>query len=977
MAPLTFSIDGKLIQGQQGATLTLQPPAGDAVALALLGGLPFPAGNLLLGSMKFSASTGSTIPFQAPGKAAVAFKANFGAFFGAGVYLNPAALLKDLSPNPNIASGIALAKAPGMSFLMLRCGYDAGLTAKGSMALGAGASLNFGGSASGDATFAVIHQFPAGDPARSALAANAALGFSANGAFAMALCRETDANTIRLRLFKLAKNGWTFAFNATAGEQVTLPGVFQQDKNIGDLISAVFGVHIAQLVGDLTNPGLTSASGVAKFIVERGIKEMPGVGDVETLFAAGKAKLDQFLKDWSNLPHQAATMLASILSKDPEIASLTGFLRRMKAIDPTDQNGVRALLKTALASADYFQTPAGRWIESAVPTTSLAAITGSGDWSVVKQASDTALSILDGQMLQSLIEYAEKNLGLDLILHAIRKSEPASLDAWLQSKLAAFLGKDPTARLVLADLQRAQNALIALRQNAEKFYDLAKQAVQKRYAIAFTSSYQKTESGGALLDASFDLTAGPDSLSALRDAIDGNLQRILLQAIPGVTISAAALTHGINRQSHSDLTMPFVDLGAADVSEALATVSPIEDHGRVLVYNLNAHDEATSHSGFFHASAQSSSKFAFKASLPVAVQVGVRQFSEPSVSYGYTLAKASSNMGAVQLRTDLQPLADSYFPGVFGPGALADWVHAIAEQIHPATGILGETLFTLDVTLPPRCFAPWFATSADPGNPQYLAMSLAVQCFLRRVIPLYYFASPATYDAGVLADAILAYHVLPPATGFKIDGGGHMGAPNGSLYFGVDAENLTALIETPAYADALNVAMIRARDILFPLDRAMSDLYLPGGQNIGRITFHAMQELVAPRILSALLLFENNLIAAIAKSGVQMATFRCHAATNPAAALKELSGFGDTFASAFNNRLGSNLLAGEYLRGLGTALLVESGRALAGNAAPAGPPTGLPRLTVVDSAPAVSLQDLLAGNLAKAKILLRETLVSQ
>jgi hypothetical protein len=256
-------------------------------------------------------------------------------------------------------------------------------------------------------------------------------------------------------------------------------------------------------------------------------------------------------------------------------------------------------------------------------------------------------------------------------------------------------------------------------------------------------------------------------------------------------------------------------------------------------------------------------------------------------------------------------------------------------------------------------------------------MSLAVQCFLRRVIPLYYFASPATYDAGVLADAILAYHVLPPATGFKIDGGGHMGAPNGSLYFGVDAENLTALIETPAYADALNVAMIRARDILFPLDRAMSDLYLPGGQNIGRITFHAMQELVAPRILSALLLFENNLIAAIAKSGVQMATFRCHAATNPAAALKELSGFGDTFASAFNNRLGSNLLAGEYLRGLGTALLVESGRALAGNAAPAGPPTGLPRLTVVDSAPAVSLQDLLAGNLAKAKILLRETLVSQ
>ena len=39
------------------------------------------------------------------------------------------------------------------------------------------------------------------------LAANAALGFSANGTFAMALSRETAAEVIRLRLFKLDKNG--------------------------------------------------------------------------------------------------------------------------------------------------------------------------------------------------------------------------------------------------------------------------------------------------------------------------------------------------------------------------------------------------------------------------------------------------------------------------------------------------------------------------------------------------------------------------------------------------------------------------------------------------------------------------------------------------------------------------------------------------------------------------------------------------
>jgi hypothetical protein len=98
------------------------------------------------------------------------------------------------------------------------------------------------------------------------LAANAALGFSANGTFALALSRETDAQVFRLRLFKLDKNGWTFAFNASAGEQVTLPDIFQGNNDITDLISAVFGVHIAQLVTDLTDPSITSASSGAKFI---------------------------------------------------------------------------------------------------------------------------------------------------------------------------------------------------------------------------------------------------------------------------------------------------------------------------------------------------------------------------------------------------------------------------------------------------------------------------------------------------------------------------------------------------------------------------------------------------------------------------------------------------------------------------------------------------------------------------------------
>jgi hypothetical protein len=46
---------------------------------------------------------------------------------------------------------------------------------------------------------------------------NAALGFSASGTFAMSFSRETDAAGIRVLLYKLVKDGWNFALNASAG----------------------------------------------------------------------------------------------------------------------------------------------------------------------------------------------------------------------------------------------------------------------------------------------------------------------------------------------------------------------------------------------------------------------------------------------------------------------------------------------------------------------------------------------------------------------------------------------------------------------------------------------------------------------------------------------------------------------------------------------------------------------------------------
>jgi hypothetical protein len=97
--------------------------------------------------------------------------------------------------------------------------------------------------------------------------------------------------------------------------------------------------------------------------------------------------------------------------------------------------------------------------------------------------------------------------------------------------------------------------------------------------------------------------------------------------------------------------------------------------------------------------------------------------------------------------------------------------------------------------------------------------------------------------------------------------------------------------------------------------------------------------------------------------------------TDPSKAVSLLSNFGDIFVRAFNKRLGSNLVAGRYLRSLGSVLMVEAGRALASDAA-AAKPAGLFRLRVFEATPSLTVDNMVASKFGDAKVILQETLVS-
>ena len=125
-----FSIDKTLLGVPTNLDITADGPDGDPIVFALLKNKPFPDGKQPLGSLKLSAGAKTSLPFSANGgQDTVTFKATAGGFFAGGLYPDAADLLKDLSPERDIAGGLNLPAEAGSRYVMLRCGYDAGLTA--------------------------------------------------------------------------------------------------------------------------------------------------------------------------------------------------------------------------------------------------------------------------------------------------------------------------------------------------------------------------------------------------------------------------------------------------------------------------------------------------------------------------------------------------------------------------------------------------------------------------------------------------------------------------------------------------------------------------------------------------------------------------------------------------------------------------------------------------------------------------------
>ena len=168
---ISIAKDRHILEGAGSVAFSIKAQPGSDVLAALVTDTPFPLRKIELGEISIHAEAEKPIVLDG-GKGKVTFSGKTGASSGAAVLNDPAdaiALLVRDRINDQIAAGLALPEADGRRYLALRWGYDLEGAAKGSVALGVGASVTFGAEGKRLGAYTVLRSLEASLGAASAL----------------------------------------------------------------------------------------------------------------------------------------------------------------------------------------------------------------------------------------------------------------------------------------------------------------------------------------------------------------------------------------------------------------------------------------------------------------------------------------------------------------------------------------------------------------------------------------------------------------------------------------------------------------------------------------------------------------------------------------------------------------------------------------------------------------------------------------
>jgi hypothetical protein len=803
-------------------------------------------------------------------------------------------------------------------------------------------------------------------------AAKATIGFEVSGRYLVVVGRESDAEALRVRMFKLARRGVEFGLNLKVGvrgvDSLT-PG------KVDDFVKAVFGVHGAQVVGALarldewTDPNTSVGELVAGLANEKALELIESATGIDPAqaFEAARAEVTGAIRLWQQLPDRVSSELLGILD-GLDAGGARAFRSALDVLAGNDAARQKAALAELFETAGFDRTPVGRLLLALADRGLLNLVDRLPD---VRRVAGIVSDILDGDVLRRLQAALTRALDLDGVIAAVTETDFKKLDSFLVGRLAAFLDREVHFEQV-DEIRKTIHVVLAKRQ---EIYAAARKALTTRYGAEIAATWQRTTSKTALLDVELDTSgqAGTRLLAALLR--DGDLDTLLTTTSKAVTFHAAMLTHEVKRKSTLQVTLPTSSFRTEHANTSLASVSVEEDSGRILLYQVDASDVVTD------TRRRDRSSLVVGLSSEAAAGGDVRVHEAGRASWSYELRHARSTMQRGELEMYTQPFLQEYMKDRFGDQAR--WSEWYTELDRTVEGLLangpdqfGDVLIAMEVAIPADALRAWLRPQPDVTAASK-NVSRAIQRALKAILPFYFFQDPGRLVLNSSAAALLVWSAIPPTTSARLDGATLTLDGGKSTYWDHQDPLLRrALSNRQVVAATLGARFGPVRARLIELGfRKQADSFtaddVPGW--IGAATSD-----VGDRLMLHLCQFEAQVIDKAVDALASVQAFLALRDRSPSKAIDRLADFGAEITTAFNALAGDTVYASAPFLTVTQGVFVDASRALA--AIPAAAASGMLTLTVLNPAGqrAFKLEDFLAGRTpAPADVLLEQRLVSR
>jgi hypothetical protein len=999
---------------------------------AILANHPFPDGNVDLGRISLTASTGevSLRPATAGG-ASVRFDIAASTGGGAGVFGTALDAIGALNlADPPL---LKIADADGQRYLLMKWGYSASFSGEGSHPVGMLGTVRFGVDAKQSSLFAVLHRFDASRGAHSVIEDSLASwrlprhvaydGHDVNLKPGTWLLAEADGS---LALKLAASLGWNMAFARDA----SLLGVTRDlSVRIDASLNATFGFNVSGRY--ILVVGRESAEPVVRLRLCKQSTKGLGLGFnlnvgaqaaasglprdfdgfIKTTFGVHGLQVVNDLRQWTDPSTTLGQKLAGLADQ-----TVLDLLRTTTGLDPAvefdkakrvvaDALNKWTTLPARVSSMvwTYLERQAGPDGHVAEFRTFLSDLANpaAGAAALAKALQQATFGDTpQGQFLEAIAERGLLSLANDLgpvstvagqVLDILDGGIVAKLQAFIDQRLnlaqirnavsdADFLKADAWLKnrlagfldrtLVLDDLKDVQRAIRTLDTKIGGYYETAVQTLTRRYRVDFAATYQETSTGTALIDVDFDLST-PDAAKRFDEVVaQSNLDNLLTRETAGVRLHRATLTHQIRRKGTVDLNMPFFDFSSTSVNDAMVTLTAEELGGRLLLYQIDASDHVT-------VANRAASQLSVLASITA--QVGRTPALDEGGAIAYEMRQVKAGMRPLDLEARTGAFIRQYLGGLFtgGEASIRDFYADLDHAVSAATGNqgthLGDIAVSMEVSIEAAALRGWFqARSSRQLRVDQMRLSRALQASWRNLLPALFFQDPSQYQFNEPVAALLVWSSLPISTSIGWDEPAiRQFNTDDEVYWDwpdVDMRRAVARDSHTISALAGRVAGIQGR--LLASGSRDATLFAPA--MAGRLVDMALNA-TGDAFLSSLLFTEAQLVNGATTALKKISAALANAATAPTHAIKTLSDAVADLTATFNQRVSSNY-SGMSGRVVGPMLLVESSAALA---APASKPAALLTLYALTPGHAFDLASFLDGTMPpQPEVALTQTLVS-